>query len=92
VLRAAAAFDALGDHEIATQAIRMAATLNVNPQVAGSSPDGPFETPIRCCIDITNERPRPFKRTKTTDEILASVARFCLRIANSGHAPLTSGF
>jgi hypothetical protein len=42
VLRAAAAFDALGDHEIATQAIRMAATLNVNPQVAGSSPDGPF--------------------------------------------------
>jgi hypothetical protein len=36
VLRAAAAFDALGDHEMAAQATRIAATLNASPQVAGS--------------------------------------------------------
>ena len=39
VLRAAAAFDALGDHEIAAQAIRIAATLNASPHVAGGSAD-----------------------------------------------------
>ena len=46
-------------------------------------------TPRRSClsvsIEITNERPRPFVWTKTADEILASVARFCHRISNSGH-------
>jgi transposase len=35
--------------------------------------------------EVTNERPRPFVWTKTADEILASVARFCHRISNSGH-------
>jgi transposase len=44
-----------------------------------------LETAIRRYIDITNERPKPFKWTKTADEILASVARFCHRISNSGH-------
>ena len=32
-----------------------------------------------------NERPKPFVWTKTADEILASVARFCHRISDSGH-------
>jgi hypothetical protein len=40
---------------------------------------------IRRYIDLTNERPKPFKWTKTADEILASVTRFCHRISNSGH-------
>src|SRR5215467_10503582 len=44
-----------------------------------------LETAIRRYIDITNERPKPFTWTKTADEILASVARFCHRISNSGH-------
>src|SRR5438309_6454001 len=44
-----------------------------------------LETAIERYIAITNERPRPFVWTKTADEILASVARFCLRISNSGH-------
>jgi transposase len=44
-----------------------------------------LEAAIRRYIDITNERPKPFVWTKTADEILASVARFCHRISNSGH-------
>jgi len=44
-----------------------------------------LETAIRHYIDVTNERPKPFVWTKTADEILASVARFCHRISNSGH-------
>jgi transposase len=44
-----------------------------------------LEAAIRRYIDVTNERPRPFVWTKTADEILTSVARFCHRISNSGH-------
>ena len=34
-------------------------------------------------IAVTNEQPRPFRWTKTADEILASVERFCRRISDS---------
>jgi transposase len=34
-------------------------------------------------ITVTNEQPRPFRWTKTADEILASVERFCRRISDS---------
>jgi len=44
-----------------------------------------LEAAIRRYIDITNTRPKPLVWTKTADEILASVARFCHRISNSGH-------
>jgi transposase len=44
-----------------------------------------LETAIRRYIEITNARATPFVWTKTADEILASVARFCHRISNSGH-------
>lgn len=44
-----------------------------------------LQTAIGRYIEVTNERPRPFVWTKTADEILASVARFCHRISNSGH-------
>ena len=37
---------------------------------------------VRMC---TNEQPKPFVWTKTADEILASVARFCRRTSDSGH-------
>jgi transposase len=33
----------------------------------------------------TNQHPTPFVWTKTADQILASVARFCQRISDSGH-------
>src|SRR5215213_4414589 len=44
-----------------------------------------LETTIRKYIDIHNEAPKPFIWTKTADEILASVARFCQRTLESGH-------
>lgn len=44
-----------------------------------------LEEAIRRHIETTNRHPRPFLWTKTADEILASVARFCKRISDSGH-------
>jgi hypothetical protein len=44
-----------------------------------------LEQAIRTYIETTNARRRPFVWTKTADEILASVARFCKRISDSGH-------
>jgi transposase len=44
-----------------------------------------LEAALRRYIEITNARPKPFVWTKTADQILASVARFCHRISNSGH-------
>jgi len=41
-----------------------------------------LEAAIREYLAITNEAPTPFIWTKTADEILASVARFCQRISN----------
>jgi transposase len=38
-----------------------------------------LETTIRNYIDVHNEKPKPFVWTKTADEILESVARFCQR-------------
>ncbi|HEY4387294.1 MAG TPA: IS630 family transposase, partial [Ktedonobacteraceae bacterium] len=44
-----------------------------------------LETTIRKYIDIHNEEPKPFIWTKTADEILDSVARFCQRTLETGH-------
>jgi len=44
-----------------------------------------LETTIRNYIDAHNEQPKPFKWTKTADEILAAVARFCQRTLETGH-------
>jgi transposase len=40
---------------------------------------------IRAWIDTWNENPRPFVWTKTADEILESIARYCNRINESRH-------
>ena len=40
---------------------------------------------IRAWIDTWNENPRPFVWTKTADEILDSIARYCNRINESRH-------
>ena len=40
---------------------------------------------IREWIDTWNDNPRPFVWTKTADDILDSVARYCKRISDSGH-------
>lgn len=44
-----------------------------------------LEDAIRRYIEVTNHRPKPFVWSKTADEILASIGRFCKRISNSGH-------
>lgn len=36
-------------------------------------------------IEIRNEDPKPFRWTKTADEILESLERFCARTSGSGH-------
>jgi transposase len=40
---------------------------------------------IRRYIETNNENPKPFIWTKSADEILASVQRFCQRTSNSDH-------
>jgi transposase len=44
-----------------------------------------LEQAIRQYLALHNESPKPFVWTKTADEILASVARFCKRISDSPH-------
>jgi len=44
-----------------------------------------LERAIRHYVAATNADPKPFIWTKTADEILASVARFCQRTSNSDH-------
>jgi transposase len=42
-------------------------------------------TAIKAFLTLTNARPKPFVWTKTADQILESVARFCRRTSDSGH-------
>ena len=44
-----------------------------------------LEIAIRRYVELTNGHPKPFVWTKTADQILESIARFCHRISNSGH-------
>lgn len=44
-----------------------------------------LERAIRDYLDIYNEQPQPFIWTKSADDILASIARFCERISDSAH-------
>src|SRR3989441_1229204 len=44
-----------------------------------------LEQAIRHYIKINNDDPKPFVWSKTADDILASVERFCLRTSNSRH-------
>lgn len=44
-----------------------------------------LENAIRHYIEISNQHAKPFVWTKTADEILASVGRFCQRISDSAH-------
>jgi hypothetical protein len=40
---------------------------------------------IKRYIDVNNENPKPLTWTKTADEILASIAKFCKRTSGAGH-------
>jgi len=44
-----------------------------------------LEAAIRAYLDENNESPRPFVWSKTADEILASIERYCQRISGTGH-------
>lgn len=44
-----------------------------------------LEQAIRAYVQHNNDLPKPFIWTKTADEILASVARFCKRTLETGH-------
>jgi transposase len=44
-----------------------------------------LEQAIRQYLDLNNARPKPFVWSKSADDILASVERFCLRTSNSRH-------
>ena len=44
-----------------------------------------LNTDIRDWIATWNENPRPYVWTKTADQILESIARYCKRITDSGH-------
>ena len=46
---------------------------------------GELEAAIYRYLDVTNEDPKPLVWTKTADQILASVARFCRRTLDTGH-------
>ena len=44
-----------------------------------------LNTDIRNWVKTWNDNPRPYIWTKTTDQILESIARYCTRINDSGH-------
>ena len=44
-----------------------------------------LERAIRQYLELNNREPKPFTWTKSADEILASLARFCKRTSDSGH-------
>lgn len=44
-----------------------------------------LEEAIMRYLERHNQEPRPFVWTKTADQILASLARFCVRTSDSGH-------
>lgn len=44
-----------------------------------------LEQAIKQCLVVHNADPKPFRWTKSADDILASIERFCLRTSNSRH-------
>lgn len=44
-----------------------------------------LERSIRTYLDVNNSAPKPFSWSKSADDILASIERFCLRISQPAH-------
>lgn len=44
-----------------------------------------LEQVIKAYLDANNDSPKPFRWTKSADDILHSVKRFCLQTSDSGH-------
>jgi hypothetical protein len=47
-----------------------------------------LQAAIQEFLDAWNEEPTPFRWTKTADEILANVARYCFRTLNDRGIPV----
>ncbi len=81
--------DADGAGRIHERLRREFGSNNVFRDLADIPPASDFpvelERAIRAYLDIHNENPRPFIWTKSADQILANVARFCQRTLDSGH-------
>jgi transposase len=45
-----------------------------------------LEQAIKRYLELNNAQPKPFVWTKSADDILASIKRFCLRISETGHS------
>ena len=60
----------------------MPSDLDVHVIVDNSSIQ--LEEAIHQYLEATNDSPKPFIWTKTADQILASVARFCARTLEQG--------
>lgn len=45
-----------------------------------------LERAVEQYLEITNRHPKPFKWTKTADQIFSTIASFCKRINDSGHS------
>ena len=52
---------------------------------------GQLKDAIQAYIDANNAEPKPFRWTKTADDILASIERFCLRNTEPTLMGRTSG-
>ena len=65
----------------ATGSLQEAALQEIDVHREGET----HEQAIERYLAVTNQHATPFVWTKTADAILASVARFCQRISDSGH-------
>ena len=62
-----------------------AISVGVSSRIAGAAETRitaprQLETAIKANLEITNQSPRPFVWTKTANETVASVARFCVQL------------
>ncbi|MGI8568259.1 MAG: hypothetical protein ACR2KT_03880 [Methylocella sp.] len=49
---------------------------------------GELEAAIKAYIDATNAEPKPFRRTKSADDILVAINRFCKRTVDEHHSTM----
>jgi hypothetical protein len=59
--------------------------VDVKEYGKGCGEASPLQTTTEDFIDTYNAEPKPFVWSKTADEILDSVARFCKRTLETGH-------
>jgi hypothetical protein len=78
----------VGGDDLVTRAFRMPRSLHADQCLVAESGGAVVRGVDRQQI---NGAARPFGWTKTADEILASVARFCHGISETGHSGLAIG-